>query len=458
MTETLSGERIGVLGLARSGLAAAKLALSRGASVYASDFSDSPASRAAADEVRALGGEAETGRHDVGKLAACDFIVLSPGIPPTAPVLSEPALREVPILPELEFAYRGLEVPVIAVTGTNGKTTVTSLATHLLRAGGVDAVSGGNIGVALSEIALRSPRPEAVVVEASSFQLGRTRGFAPSLGVLTNLAPDHLDWYADVREYYADKARLFRNATARSRWVVNGEDGEVRGLLGDTPGERFWFRIASQPEPGERGAFLAPDGRLALRLDGVTEEPLLPVDELRILGPHNVANSLAAALVARLWGAAPDVIASGLRSFEALKHRMEPVAEVDGVLWINDSKATNVASASVALRSVARPTILLLGGRHKGEPYSELVPDMLPRVRRVLAYGEAGERIRADLAGRVPVERLAGPFEEVVARAAELARPGEVVLLSPACSSYDMFAHYEERGTRFRELVLERRR
>lgn len=455
MTDTLAGERIGILGLARSGLAAARLALAHGASVYASDAGSGPAALAAVEQLRALGGDAEAGRHDVQKLAACDRIVLSPGIPPTAPILSDPALHGVPIVPELEFAYQQLNVPVIAVTGTNGKTTVTSLMTHVLQSAGVRAVSGGNIGTALSEIALQSPLPEVVVIEASSFQLGRMSQFAPDIGVLTNLAPDHLDWYPTVHEYYADKARLFRNATPASRWVLNGEDAEARALPGDAAGARFFFRIESLPEDEERGGYLTGDGWLTLRLETGADERLLHGSELQIMGPHNIANALAAAIAARLYGVDSDSIAKGLRTFTALQHRMEPVAEREGVLWINDSKATNVASTRVALRSIDRPTILLLGGRHKGEPYTELVEDMRNRVRRVLAFGEAGERIHADLNGQVPVEWVTGTFQDVMHRAAELAQPGDVVLLSPACSSYDMFSNYEERGRRFRELVLE---
>ncbi|HET7322054.1 MAG TPA: UDP-N-acetylmuramoyl-L-alanine--D-glutamate ligase, partial [Longimicrobiaceae bacterium] len=368
MNRDLAGDRIGVLGLARSGVAAARLALARGAEVYASDFGDSEAARDAAARIRDLGGDAETGRHDVEKLARCKEIVLSPGIPASAPVLREARLAEVPVVPELEFGWEALDAPVVAVTGTNGKTTTTALIAHLLAAAGKRAVAGGNIGTALSEVALQEPQPEVVAVECSSFQLGRARNFAPEIGVLTNLAPDHLDWYASVEEYYADKAKLFDNATPESRWVLNGEDERARGLPGDAPGERFYFRVASAPEPAERGGFLT-DGWLVLRM-GEAEERLLQAEELKILGPHNVANALAAAVAARLMGADAESIRDGLRSFGALEHRMEPVAERAGILWINDSKATNLASTRVALRSMSRPTVLLLGGRHKGEPYT----------------------------------------------------------------------------------------
>lgn len=452
MPTSLAGHTIGVLGLARSGLAAAKLALARGARVYASDASDTPQTRRAAEQINAMHGLAEVGRHDLRKLARCERIVLSPGIPPTAPVLRAPEIAHVPVIPEIEFAFGLLECPVIAITGTNGKTTVTSLIGHLLHEHGEDAAVGGNIGTALSELVLREPQPRIAVVETSSFQLGGIREFNPRIGVLTNLAPDHLDWYTSVDSYYADKAHLFRNATGESRWVLNGEDEKARGLPGSAPGTRYYFRVASQPSAGELGGWLSGDGWLVLRLERGREERILPADQLRILGPHNVANALAASIAARLAGASADSIARGLKTFEAPPHRLQPVAEIDGVLWINDSKATNIASTRVAVRGMTRPTILLLGGRHKGEPYTELLPE-LGRVKAILAYGEAGPIIEGDLDGRAPVERVHGGFDDVVRRAREIARPGDAVLLSPACSSFDMFRNYEERGQRFAELV-----
>jgi UDP-N-acetylmuramoylalanine--D-glutamate ligase len=446
--------RIGILGLARSGRGAAALALAAGAEVYASDAGDTPALRESAAEIRALGGEVELGGHAVAKLVACDLLVISPGIPPTAAILLDPAVRGIPAVSELEFAFGRLRSPVIAITGTNGKTTTTALTAHLLRVAGLDAPAAGNIGLALSEIALLQSAPDWVVVEASSFQLGGTRHFAPRIGVLTNLAPDHLDRYPTVAAYYADKARLFANATAESVWILNGEDAEVQALAGAAPGRRYQFRVRSQPAEGELGGFVAESGDLVLRLEA-GETVLLPGGELPLLGAHNRANALAAALAAILAGAELEAVRQGLRSFRALSHRLEPVLERGGVLWINDSKATNISSTRVALEGMTRPTVLLLGGRHKGEPYSELLPVLRERVRVVLAFGEAAELVASDLGAELPVEKIAGPFEAVVARAAELARPGDAVLLSPACSSYDMFRDYEERGERFRELVQE---
>lgn len=455
MPISLAGETIGVLGLARSGLAAARLALARGARVYASDAGSSDAAKEAAETVRSLGGDAETGGHDLAKLAACSRIVLSPGIPPTAKVLKEEAIANVPVIPEIEFAYEQLDSPVIAITGTNGKTTVTALIEHLMRAGGMDAVAGGNIGTALSELALREPQPEWAVVECSSFQLAGIRRFTPRIGILTNLAPDHLDWYADVEAYYADKARLFVNASADSKWILNAEDERARDLIGDAPGTRLYFRAVTPPASEEELGGFVSSGTLMIHTEPGRTERIGPVAGLQILGPHNIANALAAALAARLAGASLEGIAEGLKTFQAPPHRLQPVVERDGVLWINDSKATNIASTRVAIRGMTRPTVLLLGGKHKGEPYTELLPDFGTHLRTVLAYGEAAETIVADLEGKVPVERVDGPFEAVVARARQVAMPGDAVLLSPACSSFDMFRNYEERGRRFAELAQE---
>lgn len=451
MTHPLAGERIGILGLARSGAAAARLALRRGAEVYASDSADTPGARANAEEIRALGGAAEVGGHDVDRLARSERIVLSPGIPPSEGILGESAIVGIPVIAEIEFAFEQLDAAVVAITGTNGKTTTTALLDHLLRTAGIDAVAGGNIGTALSEVALREPPPAWAVVEVSSFQLAGTVTFRPRIGVVTNLAPDHLDRYSGVEAYYADKARLFRTATAHSRWVLNGEDERVRALPGDAPGDRYYFRVASPLTLGERGGWLTGDGWLALNLeDGETR--LLPAREMGLLGAHNVANGLAAAVAARLAGAGAEAIADGLRSFRAPPHRLEPIGEREGVLWINDSKATNLASTRVALRSMDRPFVLLLGGRHKGEPYTGLLPE-IASARRVIAFGEAGEIVERELAGHVAVQRVDGPFEEAVGAARVAARAGDALLLSPACSSFDMFRDYEERGRCFVEIA-----
>ncbi|MGH7449028.1 MAG: UDP-N-acetylmuramoyl-L-alanine--D-glutamate ligase [Longimicrobiales bacterium] len=444
--------RIGILGLARSGRSAARLARARGFDVFASDAGTSADVLAAAADVRALGGTAETGAHPVPELAACDVIVLSPGVPPTAAILSEPAIAGVPRISELEFAFRELRAPVIAITGTNGKSTTTALTAHLLGAAGFDATAAGNIGVALSDVALRPRQPDWVVVEASSFQLADVDTFAPTIGVLTNLSPDHLDRYPSVDAYYADKARLFRNATRTSIWVLNAEDAAAFALPGEAAGRRRVFRVNTRLGAREEGGWIDAAGDLRIRIAG-TDTRLVHQTALCLLGEHNRANALAASVAAVSAGASTDAVAAGLRTFGGLEHRLEIVAESDDVLWVNDSKATNIGSTVVALRSMDRPVVLLLGGRHKGESYTKLLGAMAGRVERVIAYGEAADIIEHDLAPHVAVERVTGGFGDVVARAAATARPGDAVLLSPACSSFDMFRDYEDRGRSFKELV-----
>jgi len=317
-------------------------------------------------------------------------------------------------------------------------------------------IDAGNIGTPLAAVVLAEARPDWVSLEMSSFQLHDTPSVRPTVGVLTNLSPDHLDRYDGVADYFADKARLFANAHAGSHWVANADDAAVIRMTDGVAGTRHTFSVAQRPgAAGEPAAWLdrAAD---ALMLG---EHRLIGRAEFPLIGDHNVANALAAMLavtVATQRGAdqaARDALAGGLRSFRALTHRLEPAGTYRGVEWINDSKATNLSSTLVALEGMTKPYVLLLGGRHKGEPYTALAEPFKRFGRQVLAYGEAAELIERDLAPLVPVERLGSSFEAVVARARDLARPGDVVLLSPACSSYDMFNNYEERGAAFKRLA-----
>ena len=452
--ETLSirGE-VAVIGLGRSGNAAARLLARAGASVYASDLGAGDAVQATAAALRADGIDARSGGHDLDRIAAAGAVVVSPGVPPNAPPLVTARAHGVPVHSEIEIALRGLGgVPYIGVTGTNGKTTVTALIAHLLRALGHGTVEAGNIGTPLSEVALAGQRPEWIVVELSSFQLHDTPSVAPAVAVLTNLAPDHLDRYDSLEAYYADKQLIFRNATALSQRVVNADDAEVMRRTAAAPGMARRFSLS---DASCDAWFDAAHDRLMLVGAPLIERALLP-----LLGAHNVANALAAALA--VWHAVPAdrtaigraKLASGLRSFHAIPHRLEPVGEVDGVLWVNDSKATNIGAARVALEGMTRPTVLLLGGRHKGEPYTAMLDAVKAHAKVVLAYGESAPLIEAELAAHVPVEQLGSSFEQVIARARALAVRGDVVLLAPACSSFDMFKNYEERGATFRRLVL----
>ncbi len=316
---------------------------------------------------------------------------------------------------------------------------------------GISVGLGGNIGAGLgpaaSELALRRPAPRWLVVEISSFQLADTEAFTPDVGVLTNLAPDHLDRYPSVEAYYADKARLFNNANPESRWVLPFGSDEVDALVGEAPGRRFYFATTSV---GFSGGYL--EGDLLVVDVGAGKEPLVHRAELRLLGEHNVSNALAASLAARLAGASASALRAGLTTFRSLPHRLEPVADRDGVLWVNDSKATNVAAACSAIASLERPLVALLGGHDKGEDLSPLAEAVRRGVRLVVAYGEAGGRIEEALRGIVPTLRVT-EFDAAVEEASRGATTGDVILLSPACSSFDQFHNYQERGDRFRTLA-----
>jgi UDP-N-acetylmuramoylalanine--D-glutamate ligase len=449
----LADRNVAVIGLGASGMAAARLALAKGGDVYVSDLRTDASTAACGADLELAGASVELGRHDVERIAGAGSVVVSPGIPPQAPVLRALADRGVRWISEPEFAVRFYSGPLIAVTGTNGKTTTTLLLAHLLDAAGIRAVAGGNVGGGLAppaaELALLDDAPAWYVLEMSSFQLAGIDSFHPQIGVITNLSPDHLDRYDSVEEYYADKARITANADSDSVWVLPAGDRGVESLLGDAPGRRFFFG----EEAGSGVSAFVRDGLLTLA-STEREEALINRSELRLLGRHNLRNALAASLGASLAGASAEGIAAGLRSARALPHRMEPVRERHEILWVNDSKATNLAATKSALESLDRPVILLLGGKDKGEDFRALVP-VLAGTRAVLAFGAAGPRAANELRNAGIVELIEGDLGSVVERASELARPGDVVLLSPSCSSFDMFDSYEHRGRRFSELVEE---
>ncbi len=443
-----AGREVSVAGAGRSGTAAARLLAARGIPVYLSDLGHSAAAEqggAALDRESAIV-TVDIGHHDLERIGRSAALVLSPGIPHDAVVVRAARDAAVPVVAEVQVGLDALPgVPYVAVTGTNGKTTTTALVDHLLRAAGRRSVAAGNIGTALCEVALASEPPEWIALELSSFQLHDAPDVAPSVGVLTNLSPDHLDHYPTLEAYYADKARLFANATSGSVWVSNLDDPDSRRMVAGVPGRHLAFTTAR-------------DVRADAWYDRTTDQlmlagqPLLRRRAFPLLGDHNVANALAAALAVHVTGVGPEDIARGLADFRGLPHRLEAVREVDGVLWINDSKATNVASTRVALQAMTRPFVLLLGGRHKGEPYEALIGPFLRQGIAVIAYGEAADEIDRDLSHALRVVR-GGNFDDVVAKARVLAPAGGAVLLSPACSSYDMFENYEQRGATFRALV-----
>ena len=435
---------VAVIGLGKSGVAATRFFSKWGLSIYASDSASSAQQRAAADSITSSGVTVELGGHDLQRIREAVLVVCSPGVPSDAPPLAAARGAGVEILSEMDLAAMFLgDTKLIVVTGTNGKTTTTALIQRALTEGGMWAEVAGNIGRPLIEIAAADARPEWVVVEASSFQLHDARHLTPRIGVVTNLSPDHLDRYASVSEYYDDKRRLFHNASQDSVWVLNGDDPEVLSLVKGVSGQRRLWSLQQQADAWY------DDIRKCLQLENSN---LLERSHLALMGDHNVANALAAALAAQAAGVECSAIARGLRSFAPLPHRLEPVSVVGGVTWINDSKATNVASVSVALAAMDRRFALVAGGRPKGESFTQLGELLRPHCTGVAAYGEARSAIEEQIRQYAPVRSMPN-FEDAVQCARAMVCDGEAVLLSPGCSSFDQFDNYECRGEAFRRLA-----
>jgi len=447
-----------VLGLGASGESAARLLHAHGIAVYASDHGKSEDVAGAAQRLVQAGIAADAGSHDVARIRRAACVVVSPGIPPGVPPLKAAHEAQIPVVSEVEIGLRLLKnTRYIAVTGTNGKTTTTSLIAHLLRSLGTRVVEAGNIGTPVSEIALEEHPPEWMALELSSFQLHDTPAVKPTVGVLTNLSPDHLDRYNnDLAAYYADKALMFANASSPSCWVVPGEGKDALEMTAQLPGRTLRFSTIRT----DVDAYLdRRSGQLV-----VLGHSIVPRSDLPLAGDHNVANLLAALLAvmsahpSHATSEARGLLANAVSAVKALPHRIEPVADTGGVLWLNDSKATNVSSTLVAIAGMTRPTVLLLGGRHKGEPYAALAGPLLKSGRAVIVYGESAQLIKDDLepllARHVPLHFMpSASFRSIVEQARTLAQPGDAVLLSPACSSYDMFNNYQERGETFGMLA-----
>lgn len=445
MKGELRGERALVVGLGRSGVAAARLLAREGAEVIATD--QRPAS-ALAEAVRALaplGVRFEVGGHDPASFAWADRVVVSPGVPLASPLFAGAAR----VVGEVELASRFVDEPVVGVTGTNGKSTTTALIAHLLAAAGKDAFAGGNLGVPLAERVLTGGRRDASVVELSSYQLEAVDTFHPHVAVVTNLAPDHLDRYPDVRAYWGAKRAIFRRQTEADFAVLNLDDPEVLRLH-----ERGRARVVgfTSRGPVELGAW---DDGAALRVRGLpgaaadeTYRELAPA----LRGAHGRQNAMAALLVARLLGEGPEAVAEGLRTFPGLPHRLQSVRVHGGVEWINDSKATNVDAAQVALAAFSGRVLWIAGGKGKGAPYAPLRPWVEGRVVHLLTIGEDGDRIAAELGDLAPHDRC-GTLEVAVRQAAAHAQPGDTVLFSPGCASFDQFRDFEARGDAFATLV-----
>ena len=442
----LSGKRVLVVGLARTGVAVSLFAAGYGATVTATDEKPESELAETAAKLRGAGVKLELGGHPAAAFLEQDLIVVSPGVPANLPALVLAHLKGIPVWGEVELAWRFLRGKLVAITGSNGKTTTTSLVAHILAGAGIPTLVGGNIGVPLLSLVESSTDSSVTVAEISSFQLESIEKFRPEIGVLLNLTPDHLDRHASFEEYAATKVRLFENQLERDIAVLNADDPEVTRRMPARP-QVFWF---SRQKQVAQGAYLR-DGQIVFRNDG-SEVALGRRDEIPLRGEHNVENVLAACAAAYLAGATPAAIATGVKTFRGVEHRLEFVAEVAGVKFYNDSKATNVDAALKAIEAFPGPLIVILGGKDKGSPYTPLKEPLRERARMVLVIGAAAEKIAADLGDAVVVEN-ARTLERAIQIASDRARPGDVVLLAPACSSFDQFENYEHRGRAFKELV-----
>ena len=442
----LQGKRVLVVGLARTGIATALFCTARGARVAASEARPEAEVADAAQKLRTAGVALEFGGHTPALFLEQDLIVPSPGIPASLPPLGQARAHGIPVWSEIELAWRFLRGRLVAITGSNGKTTTTSLVAHILQSAGIPVLVGGNIGTPLLSRVEASSDLTITVAEISSFQLETIEAFRPEIGVMLNLTADHLDRHVTFDEYVRAKARLFENQQEQDTAVLNADDARVAQLLPARP-QVFWF---SRRQRVAAGAFLRGD-QIVFRRDG-SETILLSRADIPLRGDHNVENVLAACIAARLAGAEPAAIAAGVRTFAGVEHRLEFVAEVEGIRFYNDSKATNVDATLKAIEAFSDPLLIILGGKDKGCDYTLLREPLRRHARLVLLIGAAADKIAAEIGDAAPIERV-GTLDRAVRLALERAQPGDTVLLAPACASFDQFENFEHRGRVFRQLV-----
>ena len=449
----VKGKNIVVVGLARSGMAAARFLKERDARVTVTDQASESAVGPFADEARRLGISLELGGHRPETFEHADLIVVSPGVPHTLALLDAARQNGVVVIGEVELAARFFETPIVAVSGTNGKTTVTELLGRMLAASGKKAFVGGNIGNPLIEIAGRDADLDVVVAEISSFQLDTIVTFRPHVAVLLNISPDHLDRYTDFQAYCLSKGRLFANQVATDFAVCNGNDPMVEEQCRNARSRKLFFSHG-QPAPGhpEDAAVIVP-GKINVFISDLAEGHI-DLSRTALIGPHNRENIAAAALAALAAGGTLEGVQKGLDAFQGLAHRIEHVRTVRNVRFVNDSKATNVDAVIRALECFDRPVVLIMGGRNKGYDFTALFDHVRKRVRKLIVIGEASDEI-LDALGRAPAQgaEKAATLDQAVRRAFEAAKAGDTVLLSPACASFDMFGSYAERGEEFRRSV-----
>ncbi len=435
-----------VLGAATSGVAAAVLAKRTNNEVFVSEFKEASAYPEAAETFRSQGVECEFGGHSE-KVFDCDCIITSPGIKPSTPVIQEARRRGIPIISELEFAYGFSKHTIVAITGTNGKTTTTALIAYVLNSGGRKAVACGNIGTPLSAIVLDTPRDTVLVIECSSYQLDATVTFRPDVAIFLNLSPDHLEYHGTVENYRAAKWKICANQRPSDTLISCADDTEAASVPSTVKSSVLSFSVNHPVQPG----MIVREGNLVFATSH-KEEILMPTRELRLPGVHNVYNSMAAALAARCLEIRNEDLRDSLASFSGVEHRLEFVRTIGSTEFINDSKATNVNATWYALQSFSKPIILIAGGRGDNNDYGLLDDAVRKHVTCIVCMGEEREAIFDHFCTLVRCIK-ANSMEEAVNLAREQSLGNDVVLFSPACKSFDMFMNYEHRGEVFKEAV-----
>lgn len=448
----LKGKKVLVVGLGKSGLAAALFLRRKGAQVTVSDVRSAQELGRDIPALLEEGIMVETGGHGSLTFRRQDLIVVSPGVPLDTPELAQARKFGPPILGEVELAARFLRGNTLAITGSNGKTTSTSLCGEILAAGGLSVQVGGNIGVPVIALVDDSRDDGWSVLEVSSFQLETTEQFHPEIAVILNITPDHLDRHGSFENYVAAKERIFANQTAEDALVLNADDDAASRCAVRARSRIFWF---SRKRIIRQGAFVHEGTILFRETEQSAPEKILWLESIPLKGDHNVENVLAAVCAARIAGVSSDAIRSAVEKFRAVEHRLEFVVNINGVEYYNDSKATNVDAAMKAIAAFPSRIHLILGGKDKNSDYRVMRPLLQERVRAVYTIGSAAEKIAAHIEGAAHIVN-AGTLETAVAAASDAAEPGDVVLLAPACSSFDQFENYEHRGRVFKDLVLAR--
>lgn len=451
----LKDRHIVVVGLARTGLAVARFLKERGARVTVTDQATETGLGQFAQQVRDLGVALELGGHRPGTMADAEMIVISPGVPHTIAPLEKARQQGIPVIGEIELACRFIQAPIVAISGTNGKTTTTELLGRMLSTAGMRVFVGGNIGNPIIEIAGRDAELDVIVAEISSFQLDTTEQFRPHVAVLLNISPDHLDRYPSVAAYADSKGRLFKNQGPEDYAVCHGNDPLIQYQCRDIDSCRLNF-YTKPPEGAGRGpgAIVTPR-QIAYYIPGKAEGRI-DLTRTPLIGPHNRENIAGASLAALAVGADEAAVQKAIDGFQTLAHRLEPVGTVNGIQFVNDSKATNVDAVIRALECFDQPVVLIMGGRNKGYDFAPLYNHIQRRVKKLIVIGEARDEILSALAD-APAQgsETAADLPGAVGRAFAVAVPGETVLLSPACASFDMFANYAARGETFRRAVGE---